>query len=49
MVSSDFVTDTHSSVVDAGAGLSLTPTFHKLVSWYGGCPLLHVHEGSEPL
>ncbi|KAK9836319.1 hypothetical protein WJX81_005088 [Elliptochloris bilobata] len=34
VVSSDFVTDTHSSIVDATAGLSLTPKFHKLISWY---------------
>ena len=38
MVSSDFVTDTHSSIVDSTAGLSLTPKFHKLISWYGACP-----------
>jgi len=38
VVSSDFVTDTHSSIVDAGAGISLTPKFVKLVSWYGASP-----------
>lgn len=37
-MSSDFVTDTHSSIVDSTAGLSLTPKFHKLVSWYGAHP-----------
>eukprot|EP00195_Chlamydomonas_chlamydogama_P006260 CAMPEP_0202893434 /NCGR_PEP_ID=MMETSP1392-20130828/3011_1 /ASSEMBLY_ACC=CAM_ASM_000868 /TAXON_ID=225041 /ORGANISM="Chlamydomonas chlamydogama, Strain SAG 11-48b" /LENGTH=367 /DNA_ID=CAMNT_0049577769 /DNA_START=138 /DNA_END=1241 /DNA_ORIENTATION=+ len=34
VVSSDFVTDAHSSIVDAKAGIMLTPTFVKLVSWY---------------
>ena len=34
VVSTDFVTDPHSSIVDAKAGLMLSPTFVKLVSWY---------------
>ncbi|KAG7810547.1 hypothetical protein KL921_003042 [Ogataea angusta] len=34
VVSSDFVTDSRSSVFDAKAGILLTPTFVKLVSWY---------------
>jgi len=34
VVSSDFVTDPHSSIVDAKAGIMLSPTFVKLVSWY---------------
>ena len=34
VVSSDFIHDSHSSVFDSTAGLSLTPTFVKLVSWY---------------
>ncbi|CAL8472175.1 g11717 [Coccomyxa elongata] len=34
VVSSDFITDTHSSIVDARAGIQLSPTFVKLISWY---------------
>ncbi|WFD41991.1 glyceraldehyde-3-phosphate dehydrogenase (phosphorylating) [Malassezia psittaci] len=34
VVSQDFVGDTHSSIVDAKAGIQLSPTFVKLVSWY---------------
>jgi len=34
VVSSDFVGETCSTVFDANAGLQLTPTFVKLVSWY---------------
>lgn len=34
VVSSDFLGDTHSSIFDASAGIQLTPTFVKLVSWY---------------
>merc|ERR1719217_1432157 len=34
VVSSDFVGSTDSTVFDAGAGIMLTPTFVKLVSWY---------------
>lgn len=34
VVSSDFTTDPHSSIVDAKAGIMLSPTFVKLVSWY---------------
>merc|ERR1711920_937901 len=34
VVSSDFVGETCSIVFDAGAGIMLTPTFVKLVSWY---------------
>lgn len=34
VVSSDFLGDTNSSIVDANAGIQLTPTFVKLVSWY---------------
>ncbi len=33
VVSSDFIHDSHSSIFDAGAGIALTPTFVKLVSW----------------
>ena len=34
VVSSDFLHDTRSSIVDAKAGIMLSPTFVKLVSWY---------------
>jgi len=34
VVSTDFIGDTHSSIFDAGAGISLNPNFVKLVSWY---------------
>jgi glyceraldehyde-3-phosphate dehydrogenase/erythrose-4-phosphate dehydrogenase len=33
-VSSDFISDPASSTVDAKAGIQLSPTFVKLVSWY---------------
>ncbi|KAL4432376.1 hypothetical protein ABPG77_001675, partial [Micractinium sp. CCAP 211/92] len=34
VVSTDFIGDTRSSIVDRGAGIMLSPTFVKLVSWY---------------
>ncbi|XP_003744648.1 glyceraldehyde-3-phosphate dehydrogenase 2 [Galendromus occidentalis] len=34
VVSTDFLGDTHSSIFDAKAGISLSPTFVKLVAWY---------------
>jgi len=34
VVSSDFIHDPRSSIFDAKAGISLNPTFVKLVSWY---------------
>lgn len=34
VVSSDFIGSTHSSVFDASAGISLSDTFVKLISWY---------------
>ncbi|XP_022246693.1 glyceraldehyde-3-phosphate dehydrogenase 2-like [Limulus polyphemus] len=34
VVSSDFIGDSHSSIFDAGAGISLNKNFVKLVSWY---------------
>lgn len=34
VVSTDFVTDDHSSIFDAGACIALNPHFVKLVAWY---------------
>ena len=34
VVSSDFINDAHTSIFDATAGIQLTDTFVKLVSWY---------------
>ncbi|WP_461247752.1 type I glyceraldehyde-3-phosphate dehydrogenase [Treponema sp. R6D11] len=34
VVSSDFIHDPHTSIFDAGAGIQLSDTFVKLVSWY---------------
>ncbi|KAF8974819.1 Glyceraldehyde-3-phosphate dehydrogenase 2 [Entomortierella lignicola] len=34
VVSTDFLGDTHSSIFDARAGIALSDTFVKLVSWY---------------
>ena len=34
VVSSDFISDAHTSIFDATAGISLTDTFVKLVAWY---------------
>ena len=34
VVSSDFIGELNTSVFDANAGIMLTPTFVKLVSWY---------------
>ena len=34
VVSTDFISDTNSSVVDMGACISLNPQFVKLVAWY---------------
>jgi len=34
VVSSDFIGDTHSSIFDAKAGISLSSNFVKLISWY---------------
>jgi glyceraldehyde 3-phosphate dehydrogenase len=33
-VSSDFIHDAHSSIVDAGSGIELNSRFFKLISWY---------------
>ena len=34
MVSNDFLGESCTSVFDAGAGMALSDTFMKLVSWY---------------
>ena len=34
VVSSDFITDSHSSIFDAKAGIELNANFFKVVSWY---------------
>ena len=34
VVSSDFISDSHTSIFDAKAGIMLTDTFVKLVAWY---------------
>ena len=34
VVSSDFLGDTHTSIFDANAGIALTDTFVKVISWY---------------
>jgi glyceraldehyde 3-phosphate dehydrogenase len=34
VVSSDFITDPHSSTFDAGAGMGLSDQFFKVVAWY---------------
>jgi glyceraldehyde-3-phosphate dehydrogenase 3 len=33
-VSTDFIGDSHSSIFDAKAGIALSKTFVKLISWY---------------
>ena len=34
VVSSDFLGDVHTSIFDANAGVYLTDTFVKVISWY---------------
>ena len=34
VVSNDFIGDTRTSIFDAGAGIQMSPTFVKVVSWY---------------
>jgi len=34
VVSQDFVSETHTSIVDAKAGIALNDTFFKIISWY---------------
>ncbi|ELA41976.1 uncharacterized protein VICG_00993 [Vittaforma corneae ATCC 50505] len=34
VVSSDFIGDSRSSIVDFNASMQLSPTFFKIVSWY---------------
>ena len=40
VVSTDFVTDDRSSIVDAGAGIQLSPTFVKVTHAPVSCPHL---------
>jgi len=35
VVSTDFIHDARSSIVDATAGIALNDNFHKIISWYG--------------
>ena len=34
VASTDFLTDPRSSIIDSKAGIGLSPTFHKVISWY---------------
>lgn len=34
LVSTDFISDSRSSIFDAGAGIMLNPNFVKVVAWY---------------
>lgn len=34
VVSSDFIGDNRSSILDAKAGIGLNDNFHKIISWY---------------
>lgn len=34
VVSQDFVSDTHTCIVDARAGIALNDTFYKIIAWY---------------
>ncbi len=34
VVSTDFTSDAHSSIFDAGAGIALNDQFFKILSWY---------------
>ena len=34
VVSSDFISDSRACIFDVNAGISLSPTFVKLVAWY---------------
>ncbi|MCE5293882.1 MAG: type I glyceraldehyde-3-phosphate dehydrogenase [Chlamydiales bacterium] len=34
VVSSDFISDTHSAIFDKGAGIALNSTFFKIIAWY---------------
>ncbi len=34
VVSNDFLSDTRTSIFDAGAGIQLSPTFVKVIAWY---------------
>lgn len=47
VVSSDFTGNTHSSIVDASAGIQLSDQFVKLISWYALAYLPVPHPKSE--
>jgi glyceraldehyde 3-phosphate dehydrogenase len=34
VVSTDFMTDAHTSIIDGKAGIGLNDNFHKIISWY---------------
>ena len=34
VVSTDFMSDYRTSIFDSGAGIELSPTFFKIISWY---------------
>ena len=34
MVSTDFLSDKRTSIFDATAGIEISPTFFKIISWY---------------
>lgn len=46
-MSADFIGDTHSSIVDSKAGIQLSDTFVKLISWYDNEVSGWVWEGGD--
>ena len=49
VVSSDFIGDDHSSIFDARAGIALSPTFVKLITWsvYSNMFINDIYTGSK--